>query len=255
MKGKLITLTALGMALLVAMFAFGYAWFADVGTAKKAEFGVLQIDSTISLYRALDVNFNGVPDTLSSYGQSNGYYKAGDDWTLYSVLYYAETYAFELIDDKFILSTETTDSEFSEIQITDAEPSRIYTFKGVIVNYSGKDVTVEFAFEEVESDRLSDFEWRIVYATETKEKTDTSGNTSTFTYVDDEEAPWSSAENFGNWTDFDASGTTLFSNLYLGWTNDDDKFDFWLQLRMKSTATEPLSGALTLPFVVTVSIG
>lgn len=211
----------LSLVACAAAVSVGFAWMLNADFMHGMQFQILQIDSTVNFYSAKDENYNGVPDLLSSENEGKYEEKDSENWTVYSTAYYTEKYQFKLIDNKYMLSTTTTANTFENIQITDAAPSRIHTYKAQIVNYSGFAVNLRCSFGTVSDEKSGRFQCRIVTV---------SINSDTVSYTP---------------SDWKAFGEVSYETRING-DNNDNKLDFWLQIRMDPFATDEMK-SLQLP--------
>jgi len=300
-KVKIITTLALCLAAFIAAISAMFAWMTNAKSIQKADFKIKAIDSTIDMYSAIDSNYNGAPDLLgvnndgkekqylyettatsssttgdTTEGNTTG--SAGEtttttskkEWRDYNSPYYTEKYAFKFHDSKYMLSSASSANTFETFTIADAEPSRIYTFKFSITNYSNYDGNLGFEFENSitkisdngEANRrdltaeqlnaLKYFDCRLLLVTSTDGETATykqmsTGTTTTTT--NDGTTTTSTSE----WTDFNVtesgtegnytyslSETTLASSdseiivNKQAANSNANKVDVWLQIRMKS---------------------
>lgn len=284
-KKKLTAIAALALALFALAASVGVliAWFVNYQYLGSTQYQILQINSTINMYKGLDKqgNYNAAPDTLAMYEKSEDYYldkpvanSDNETWSAYSKTAYeikssdykAETYAFQLLDNVIMLSTTNTASTFNEVSITDMAPSRIFTYKFEITNYAPSAATLTCAFNEASDltylQYLQVRMYQVEKGTFTLLNTETSTGTSTGT---------SSETSSDGWLDFytsttDDSGTetktaaevTVASGISLAELSSKDansKVCLWLQIRMKPSATTEIPDKVSLPtFVTTLTV-
>lgn len=244
-------LLALCLAAFAAAVSVMFAWMTNIRYIHSAEFQIKQIESTIDMYIGIDENYNGVPDLLSSHDVNDGTYRyneTANDWRTYESLYYAEKYAFQIYDSKYMLSVDDSASTFEDYTIEDAEPSRIYTFKFAVTKHSQGDATLSFSFDKFTTDTSTAaayFECRIYTVTNTGEETD-----------------YASLGSPTDWTAFSSDGTALIGTannnaIALAYASGTQQ-DVWLQIRLKSSVTEAevaQSASVKLPrFVATIEL-
>jgi len=173
-----IAITAVCLAAFIAAITVMFAWMTNSATIYKAGFKINQISCRIEMYRALDSNFNGVPDLLGEGLGKNGaatsseettttkygkYLKSGvtvgsdstDNWADYSSLYYTEKYSFQFWESRYMTSNEATANTFATVTLKDVEPSRVYTCKFSITNQASSGGNLSFAFEKYTAETTS----------------------------------------------------------------------------------------------------
>lgn len=205
-----------------------FAWMVNADVMRNMQFQILQIDSTINFYRAKDDNYNGVPELLTTNGHELDTYEEKDTnaYRQYTTGYYEEKYDFKLIDNKYMLSADTTANTFTDIKVENVAPSRVFTFKAEIVNYSGSDVTLQCEYDAESVEYLDKFETRLG------------------TIEADGTANWIG----GGWQSFSSSGTVMATGLVIEAATGDNQLDLWLQIRMKATAQTPQNATVILPY-------
>lgn len=134
-----------------------YAWYFSGDETSALEFQVLQIDSVVTVYDAIDINDNGVPDLLAANGQENGTYQyteydeegAGTtSYVTYDLPYYVETHDFNYHDTTLVLEEDSVANTFQAITLEDVAPSKIYTIKYALANYNFATNVISFSFDK-----------------------------------------------------------------------------------------------------------
>ena len=231
-KRKIIYIVSF-LVLLVSFVSATYAWYVYTQTLGSMQFSILQIESQVALYHASDINFNGVPDISPE--QNKYYNQITGRYNSYGNQYYNEKYKFTYLDQRYSLIADSESNLLNTVEINDAAPSTIYTYKFEIINYAACENTVEFAFDAntLDSDTLDQFEVRLGYV-----NLDT-----TITFSDWESLSQSQVDlvPVSNMT------VPAFSSAVGGGTLEVGRLDLWLQIRVKSEVTEILTNAFTLP--------
>lgn len=243
-KKKYLLILSLVLSSIICLGAVSviFAWIVNADIMRKMEFQILQIDSTINFYRAKDENYNGVPDLLKTNGHDPGTYEDKDEDTTenktekeykaYPTQYYTEKYDFKLIDNKYMLSADTEANTFTDIRIDDAAPSRVYTFKAEIINYSGLAVTLECAYDAYSDERkkeIKDADSSVEYLNQLETRIGTVDKYGVVT--------------FDTWKPFTPNGedkTSMCSDIPIAAGTKEDEsnqLDLWLQIRMQPEAS------------------
>ncbi len=169
MKKSRLILSFIALFLTLAvMITMIYAWYINVERVTDMGFKILQIDSLVTTYEANDDNFNGVPNKLTS--EHIDKYHNNETEIPYSFPYYHENYSFNYLDQKLALSFDSEANLFNTISIAEAVPSKIYCYKFEIINYSGRENTVTFSFDDatgIDLATLKKFEVRMGYINST----------------------------------------------------------------------------------------
>ena len=122
MNKRLLYTAALLLALLIVATAATYAWLFNGDTAKGMKYSIAKIDSSVILYRAIDDNFNGIPNLLEENVARS---------------YYMEQYHFEQMGaEVYALSEDSTANMLTSINLQDVFPTQRYTFKYALTNRS-----------------------------------------------------------------------------------------------------------------------
>lgn len=232
-----LALVALTTAILLGAFIV-YAWYVSVDRMTDMKFNILQIDSLVTLYEANDDNYNGVPNLVST-GNENKYYRPeADAQVQYENRYYTEKYSFDYIDQRYALSQDSQANLLNSITISDAAPSKIYGYKFEVVNYVGLENNLQFEFISgagytVNTNILKDFEVRLGIV-------DSSANVTFST--------WTSFSDGTSYTGFELNplGSTITIPATTG-TLNVGRLDLWLQIRIKSEATNDQISNFVLP--------
>lgn len=253
---RILTLSLLTGLVGLLVIGVTYAWFASYKYVGNMEFKILQIDSLVNMYVANDLNENGIPDILSQ-DNSNKYLNLKEDdpnngnYLDYSNYYYKEKYDFSLIDSKYALSKDSSANTLQSITLNKMAPSKIYTIKFEVINYSTFENNLYFSFDDENSlqiDFLKQFEVRFGNITVENPNTDNE----LINY------------NFTNWISFIDDDATTYTGVAI---NDETcpyllpiynkyegenvkrngRLDFWLQLRIKDNATIENTNDFTLP--------
>ena len=157
------------LAIIGALVRYSLGWYSIGDTTGELDFQVLQIDSVVTMYRAIDVNYNGVPDLLSANGQQDGMYRFNSEdengnplteYVAYELPYYNEKYDFEYYDSTLVLDREFTPANtLKTAELTDLCPSKIYTYKYALYNYGYSTANAVFSFDtktSIEGKTVSD---------------------------------------------------------------------------------------------------
>lgn len=222
----------LSTALLVSLI---YSWYIDVGIVKDASFNILQIDSLVIVYEANDINYNGVPNKIE---ESNKYFNSniGTDgsYVEYKNTYYIEKYSFNFFDQKYALSQESEANTLNTINIVNAAPSRIFTYKYEITNYLPNDNDVEISILENSVSNIDNFSIRIGGVDE------------------------NASIAFSDWIVLSNERKVLSDNLVVPKSTDSGRLDIWLQIKINDTSTtqvdkftdyDSINKCLTLPTI------
>jgi len=262
MRKKHIAIIACLLALFAVVLSVGttIAWLVNYVYIGPMQYRILQINSTINMYKGLDKynTYNSVPDTLKMYENADeDTYLSADDtnetsWNTYTTTTYEsnngahvnETYAFKLWESKFMLSEDSTANEFTTVTISDMAPSRVFTYKYEITNYAA-DAKLTCEFKEATDDEylkyLQCLQVRIV-------EIDVDGTKAEYTIKD-----WQSFSTTAALTLI--TETTLPGLTGTGSTTANNRINFWLQVRMKPEADTPFTESVTLPkLVITLTI-
>ena len=218
-----------------------WGWYLSTDRVADMEFNILQIDSLVTLYEANDDNFNGVPNLSTTQNIDKYYSPEADAQVSYDNKYYTENYSFNYVDQRYALSQDSQANLLNTVTISDAAPSKIYSYKFEITNYVGLENQFEFNFledSEINLNILKDFEVRIGVVTDNKN-------------ID-----------FTEWTPFctESNNTYSYSGLDLNPLSEDmtvpdktgdlsvGRLDIWLQIRINKDATNDSISNFTLPY-------
>lgn len=258
-KKNLIVLIFNTVLCIVLLTIMSLAWYTKVTTVSDMSFSILQIDSLVSMYQGNDTNFNGAPDLLgSSKKNDNTYYNTElDQWQSYTNQYYQEKYSFNYLDQKYALSSDSTSNLLNTVTLSNVVPSKIYTFKFEITNYSGSANYLSVSFNSSSDDYISYMNARVIVA-EVDSANSYSGTYTSTSY---------------DWTKLTSGGTTIKDNIKVAaltyplvYTTDEDnttvstsstsssgRLDIWLQIKVDSTFTATLSNYALPELVLTLS--
>lgn len=131
-----------------------YSWYHIGDETGNMGFEVLQIDSVVTMYEAVDHNKNGVPDLLKTNDQEENTYQYlseenGDiAYVAYDLPYYSEIYDFAYSDTTLVLDQDSSANMFSVLTLKELYPSRMYTIKYALANYHFGSNVIRFAFDE-----------------------------------------------------------------------------------------------------------
>lgn len=239
-KTKLIlSIIALCLTLAVAIPLI-YSWYIYMERVGDMSFDILQIDSLVSFYEAEDSNYNGVPDLCATENYNKYYNEEANAYVSYAKQYYNEKYAFDYLDQRYALSFDSEANLLNTVSITNAKPSKIYSYKFEITNYAGFDNTLEFSFandNSIQVNTLKEFEVRLgVVDSDAKV---------TFTQ-------WTSfcTENNGIYTYSGLTLNPLLTDIVVPATTGSlsvGRLDLWLQIRIKSSCTNYSITNFSLP--------
>ncbi len=229
------------------------AWYIVIDNVNDMNFNILQIDSMVTLYEANDNNFNGVPNLQSS-ENIDKYYNAYQEegrvvgYVGYTNKYHTENYSFNYLDQRYALSADSSANLLNTITLTNVAPSKIYTYKFEITNYSGLNNDLTFGFDAEAGytpvpNSLKDFDVRIGIV----------GSDATV--------------NFCDWTNFctENSGTYSYSNFNLNPLSETmsieattgdlsvGRLDLWLQIRANSSSTQNFAELILPQYRITLS--
>ncbi len=157
------SIVALAVTLITAI-AVVVAWYTPADKVADMSFNILQIDSLVTLYEANDSNYNGVPNKQTNANVNKYYNPEAAAYVEYKNIYYNENYSFNYVDQKYALSQDSKANLLNDLKITDAVPSKVYSYKFEITNYVGKDNDLTFTFLEdsqIDKSILKDFEVRL----------------------------------------------------------------------------------------------
>ena len=220
MKSSLIKTSILITALLLVL-AFATATFAWIFTgdiARGMEYSIAKIDSSVTLYRAVDDNMNGVPNRL------------GEPLPL---KYYVEQYEFTQIgDEKFALSDTSEANTLTTVSITDLVPTQIYTLKYALVNKSSAENLITFKLASATLDNaalLSTLSIRLGIVS-----AETTDSAATVEFGEKIYLADCITGNTFNETELRALGESIFIDGMTGPESPDNYCDFWLQIEMES---------------------
>ena len=127
-----------------------YAWYVSNNTVNDMNFQILQIDSQINMYLGSDINNNGIVDLLKN--EYYGMYKDANEesqsigYIAYEKAYYEEKREFALVDSKYALSLQSSANLLNSIHLKNITPSKVYTLKFEVTNYSSFENTISFEF-------------------------------------------------------------------------------------------------------------
>lgn len=222
---------------IITIVIISFAWYLSTDRMTDMKFNILQIDSLVSLYEANDSNYNGVPDLCASGNVDKYYSPEADAQVAYQNKYHTENYSFNYVDQRYALSQDSSANLLDTVTITNAAPSKVYSYKFEITNYVQLVNQLKFGFIEEATyvpniSILSNFEVRlgIVEAT--------------------------SAVTFGEWTGF--INNNSYSAFELNPLDTDmtvpadnvgvvGRLDLWLQIRIKPSATNDQISEFKLP--------
>ena len=220
MKNKL-TFTALLACCLMLAVAFAsvtYAWIFTGDVARGMEYSIAKIDSTVSLYRAIDDNKNGVPNRLSESEQ---------------LKYYVEQYEFEKLgEDKFALTDDTEANLLTTVVLDNVVPTETYTLKYALVNKSTAEnlITFKFYATEIEHiDLLSTLSMRLGIV-----KSDAVDSTATVEFGEKMYLADHISGGVVEETEIEALSSDIYIAGMSGAETPDNFCDFWLQIEMES---------------------
>ncbi len=222
---------------IITIIIISFAWYLSTDRMTDMQFNILQIDSLVSLYEANDSNYNGVPDLSSSENVDKYYSPEAAAQVAYQNKYHTENYSFNYVDQRYALSQDSSANLLDTVTITNAAPSKVYSYKFEITNYVGLVNQLDFGFikEAKYSPNisiLSEFEVRLGIVEST------------------------SAVTFGEWTDFVNNDT--YSAFELNPLDTDmtvpannvgsvGRLDLWLQVRIKPSAINDSISEFKLP--------
>lgn len=240
------------IATLITFISLVVAWYLSIDVTKDMNFNILQIDSQVTLYQAEDINYNGVPDLLTSntasvdtYYNQNANEGAGA-FVEYKYPYYTENYYFNYVSEKYALSEDSSANLFETVTLNNVVPSKVYTFKFEITNYVGLQNNLVFAFDQdstIDTTKLKDFDVRLGSISSTGEI------------------------SFTAWTNFctESNGSYTYSGLELNPENSTmtipaqtnsysvGRKDLWLQIRVNKNATTPVTNFVLPKYRMTLS--
>ena len=123
-----------------------YAWRTYTSDVKNIGLQVTRIDSEIYVYQGIDVNYNGIPDLLSNYSESEiASMNTGHPASKRE--YYEENKAFKYLGHQFAVSYDVTDEEKVPYSITGMFPTMVSTLKLSVINNSDGTNWVSFSFD------------------------------------------------------------------------------------------------------------
>lgn len=229
-RRKLILLCSALFSTLIVAITATFAWYINAGQTDNMRFSITQINSNVVLYEAYDTNYNGIPDKCTTSTKNKYYNGELKQNVAYQLRYYDESYYFKYLDQRYALSDDSTSNLLNTIEITDIVPSKVYTYKYELINYSGVENGLKFGFEADDTVALStlkDFQVRlaIVETTGTKKFTDWTDFTDGTSYSGIELNPLSTSMTI-------PAKTSTF---------DLGRIDVWLQIRIKAEATTSLT--------------
>lgn len=130
MKKLIIPTISLIVAVMFAV-GFTFAWFNMADKANDFKFQIAKIDSTVSLFKAVDSNFNGIPNIVTK----------ENDGTQ------SEEFEFTPIGDPvYAVSPATYVDETLKTEIVNAQPTMIFTFKIILENKGDIDNIIGLSF-------------------------------------------------------------------------------------------------------------
>lgn len=260
-----VAIIAIVLAACIVAVSSIFAWMTQSKSASKIGFQLNSISYKVKMYKGLEENYNGVPDllgiglgadghgagekytddngttTTSSYGQYLD--SDGKTWKDYDPLYYEEKYSFQLLGTKSMLSNNFIENTFEDIILEKVEPSRVYVYKFSVANenqggylsYSFEGYTAETSTTPTTD--ASAFECRM-FVVINKNETISYDRCTTETTKND------GSTETNEWFDLSTEGTQLKSDVEIKqpvgkkWNYGDGSIvDIWLQIRMKSNAT------------------
>lgn len=133
-RRKMITLYITIVLTIIIMISSVFAWISLSDTARTIDLSIVKINSSIKLFQANDINYNGVPDRLVTP------ITEGTDYT-----YYDEAYDFTYLATDYAKSISTANVVF-QIQMDNMMPSKVYTYKLAINNMSDVPNHLSFYF-------------------------------------------------------------------------------------------------------------
>lgn len=218
---KRLTLTAVLAFCLLLAIAFAsitYAWIFTGDVARGMEYSIAKIDSTVSLYRAIDDNNNGVPNRLAESEQ---------------LKYYVEQYEFEKLgEDKFALTDDTEANLLTTVTLEDVVPTQKYTLKYALVNKSTAENLITFKFFATETENislLSTLSMRLGIV-----KSDAVDSTATVEFGEKMYLADHITGNTVEETEIEALSSDIYIAGMSGAETPDNFCDFWLQIEMES---------------------
>lgn len=149
--------------MLILSVLVAYAWFYHGDIAGSMKFSLGTVNSEIWFFKAVDNNFNGIPElnpntdsspTKYDYTPSNSGTEGGNSKSL--TLKYREEYLFNTESIKIADSKDSTFNTF-ELSLSDVYPSHVYTSKLSIVNNSSFSSTVSLSMHDGQYDRDTAF--------------------------------------------------------------------------------------------------
>lgn len=238
MKKYKIILPVVALAAgIITIVIISFAWYLSTDRMTDMEFNILQIDSLVSLYEANDSNYNGVPDLCDTANINKYYSPEAEAHVSYDNMYHNENYSFDYVDQRYALSQDSQANLLNTVTISDAAPSKVYSYKFEVTNYVGSPNDLNFGFIEETGytpnvNVLKDFQVRLGIVES------------------------NSSVTFGEWTDFVNNDSysafelnPLNSTMVIPANNVGSvgRLDLWLQIRIKSTATNDQISEFVLP--------
>lgn len=234
-KYKIILPVVAVAAAVITIVIIAFGWYLSTDRMTDMKFNILQIDSLVSLYEANDTNYNGVPDLVEA-GNENKYYNAEANAQVdYKNIYHDEMYSFNYVDQRYALSQDSQANLLNAVTILNAAPSKVYSYKFEITNYSNLENKFKFAFidENIDTTILSNFETRLGIV------------------VADSSVTYSNWTNFVNNSTYDGIelnplSETMIIPAHTG-TLSVGRLDLWLQVRIKPQAANFTANKFNLP--------
>lgn len=246
-KHKIVLLfSSLIFAFLICVSS-SYAWYIIYKDINNIQLQILQIDSQISLYQALDDNANGAPNKLDE----DNTFKKDNSYVEYNYPYYIEDNAFAYVDTKYALSSDSSANTLFDISVDNACPSQIFTFKYEIINYCGMNNVINFDFLSSDDARLSCFEVRMMKIN-VNDATTINDIVKSYTYNNNEWKSFVSGEALSVVTDEDNFNIPPTSKVINKKNNvleiRSGRCDLWLQIKMKDDVTQYENETISFPY-------
>ena len=126
-----------------------YAWHFYSSGINNLTLQITRIDSAIYVYQAIDTNFNGIPDMLSSFSQAE-IDEIKENYPQNKKEYYEEDKAFRYIDYRYAVSVEMSDEQKIGYTISNMYPTMTSTLKMSVINNSDGNNWISFSFDSKE---------------------------------------------------------------------------------------------------------
>lgn len=222
-KMKKLNKIIISVLLITAFCGAGavFAWFTNGDRMGTMGFKIAKIDSTVTLYKANDANFNGIPDLL--------YDSEGLPYTeRYN--YYDEKYSFDresaVLDYARSESPDPADILLN-ISVTDMFPSKVFTYKFALENKSEASNDIAFRLDETALTAetvslLSTFSLRTAYVRNDNEIEYNSNKTYLFEHI-----------SGGTLSETTVLSGVSIAGLIEAGTSGTNCYDFWLMVEME----------------------